>query len=40
MALRAVAPVFRAALRDGPAQRACARMGKAPEWVRRGFSAG
>ena len=35
--LRAMAPVFRAALTDGPAQRACARMGLAGDWVRRGF---
>ena len=35
--LRAMAPVFRAALTDGPAQRSCARMGLDPAWVRRGF---
>ncbi|MFY2762617.1 oxygenase MpaB family protein [Arenimonas sp. MALMAid1274] len=35
--LRALAPVFRAALRDGPAQRACLRTGHAPDWIRRGF---
>lgn len=36
--LKAMAPVFRAALNDGPAQRACVRMGLDPAWVRRGFS--
>ncbi|MBP6597444.1 MAG: DUF2236 domain-containing protein [Arenimonas sp.] len=35
--LRTMAPLFRAALRDGPAQRACVRMDLAPEWIRRGF---
>jgi uncharacterized protein (DUF2236 family) len=35
--LRALAPLFRAALRDGPAQRACRRVGKDPSWVRRPF---
>ena len=37
--LRAMAPLFRAALRDGPAQRACIRTGHGPDWIRRGFSA-
>jgi uncharacterized protein (DUF2236 family) len=36
--LAAMAPVFRAALNDGPAQRSCARMGLDPSWVRRGFA--
>lgn len=36
-ALKAMAPVFRAALTDGPAQRACVRMGLDAAWVRRGF---
>ena len=36
--LKAMAPVFRAALNDGPAQRACARMGIDPARLRRGFS--
>ncbi|HEX6833271.1 MAG TPA: oxygenase MpaB family protein [Rudaea sp.] len=31
------APLFRAALNDGPAQRACRRVGKDPSWVRRPF---
>lgn len=35
--LAAMAPVFRAALTDGPAQRACLRMGLPADWVRRGF---
>ena len=35
--LKAMAPVFRAALNDGPAQRACLRVGRDPSWVRRGF---
>lgn len=35
--LKALAPVFRAALTDGPAQRACVRMGRDPAWLRRGF---
>jgi uncharacterized protein (DUF2236 family) len=34
-ALRALAPLFRAGLNDGPAQRACRRVGKDPSWVRR-----
>ncbi|MCX7033160.1 MAG: oxygenase MpaB family protein [Arenimonas sp.] len=37
-ALKAMAPVFRAALTDGPAQRACLRMGLDAAWVRRGFA--
>jgi uncharacterized protein (DUF2236 family) len=36
--LKAMAPVFRAALTDGPAPRSCVRMGLDPAWVRRGFS--
>ena len=36
--LQAMAPVFRAALTDGPAQRSCLRMGLDPAWARRGFS--
>lgn len=36
--LKALAPVFRAALNDGPAPRSCLRMGRDPAWVRRGFS--
>ena len=36
--LKALAPVFRAALTDGPAQRSCVRMGLDPAWVRRGFA--
>jgi uncharacterized protein (DUF2236 family) len=35
--LRLIAPLFRAGLNDGPAQRACRRMGKDPAWVRRPF---
>ncbi len=35
--LRAMAPLFRAALNDGPAQRACRRLGIEPAWVRRPF---
>lgn len=35
--LRILAPMFRAALNDGPAQRACRRVGKDPSWVRRPF---
>lgn len=35
--LRALAPAFRAGLNDGPAQRACRRVGKEPSWVRRPF---
>jgi len=35
--LRMLAPLFRAALRDGPAQRACRRVGKDASWVRRPF---
>ncbi len=35
--LRALAPLFRAGLNDGPAQRACRRVGKDPSWVRRPF---
>jgi uncharacterized protein (DUF2236 family) len=33
--LRAMAPLFRVALNDGPAQRACLRVGKPADWVRR-----
>lgn len=36
--LRAMAPVFRAALNDGPAQRSCVRMGLDPARLRRGFA--
>lgn len=36
--LAAMAPVFRAALTDGPAPRSCLRMGRDTAWVRRGFS--
>ena len=35
--LRTLAPLFRAGLNDGPAQRACRRVGKDPAWVRRPF---
>ena len=35
--LRALAPMFRAGLNDGPAQRACRRVGKESSWVRRPF---
>ena len=35
--LRAMAPLFRAGLDDGPAQRACRRMGRDAAWIRRGF---
>ncbi len=35
--LRLFAPVFRVGLNDGPAQRACRRMGKDPSWIRRPF---
>jgi uncharacterized protein (DUF2236 family) len=35
--LRTLAPLFRAALKDGAAQRACRRIGKDPSWVRRPF---
>jgi uncharacterized protein (DUF2236 family) len=35
--LRTIAPLFRAGLNDGPAQRACRRMGKDASWVRRPF---
>lgn len=37
-ALSALAPLFRAGLRDGPAQHACRRMGLDESWVRRGFA--
>lgn len=37
-ALAAMAPLFRAGLTDGPAQRACRRMGKDVGWLRRGFA--
>jgi uncharacterized protein (DUF2236 family) len=37
--LRMAAPMFRLGLNDGPAQRACRRMGKDPSWVRRPFPA-
>lgn len=36
--LRTLAPLFRAGLNDGPAQRACRRVGKDPSWVRRPFA--
>ncbi|MEP6484953.1 MAG: oxygenase MpaB family protein [Rudaea sp.] len=39
-ALRAMAPLFRLGLNDGPAQRACRRMGKEASWVRRPFIVG
>ena len=35
--LRLVAPLFRVGLNDGPAQRACRRVGKDPSWIRRPF---
>jgi len=35
--LRSLAPLFRAGLNDGPAQRACRRIGKDPAWARRPF---
>jgi uncharacterized protein (DUF2236 family) len=38
-ALATMAPLFRAGLNDGPAQRACRRLGKDVGWVRRGFAA-
>ena len=37
--LRLAAPLFRVGLNDGPAQRACRRVGKDPSWVRRPFAA-
>jgi uncharacterized protein (DUF2236 family) len=37
--LRMIAPLFRAGLNDGVAQRACRRVGKDPSWVRRPFVA-
>ena len=37
--LRTIAPLFRAALTNGPAQRACRRVGKDPSWVRRPFAS-
>lgn len=36
--LWAMAPLFRAGLNDGPAQRACRRVGRDPGDVRRGFA--
>lgn len=36
--LRAMAPVFRSALNDGPAQRSCLRMGMDPARLRRPFT--
>jgi len=39
-ALSAMAPLFRAGLNDGPAQRACRRVGKDVGWVRRGVWPG
>ena len=36
--LRTLAPLFRAGLNDGPAQRACRRVGKDASWVRRPFA--
>jgi uncharacterized protein (DUF2236 family) len=36
--LAAMAPLFRAGLNDGPAQRACRRLGRDPREVRRGFA--
>jgi len=33
--LRAMAPLFRIALNDGPAQRACLRVGKPVDWIRQ-----
>ena len=35
--LAAMAPLFRAGLDDGPAQRACRRLGRDPRELRRGF---
>jgi uncharacterized protein (DUF2236 family) len=35
--LRLIAPLFRAGLNDGVAQRACRRVGKDPAWIRRPF---
>ena len=37
--LRTLAPLFRLGLNDGPAQRACRRMGKDASWARRPFVA-
>lgn len=37
-ALRTVAPLFRAGLNDGPAHRACERMGRERRWIRRPFA--
>jgi len=37
--LRLAAPLFRVGLNDGPAQRACRRVGKDLSWVRRPFAA-
>jgi uncharacterized protein (DUF2236 family) len=36
-ALRTMAPLFRAGLNDGPAHRACVRMGRERRWIRRPF---
>ncbi len=36
-ALRTMAPLFRAGLNDGPAHRACVRMGRERSWIRRPF---
>lgn len=36
--LRTMAPLFRAGLNDGPAQRACRRVGRDPSWIRHGFA--
>lgn len=33
--LRTMAPMFRLALNDGPAQRACLRVGQPADWIRR-----
>lgn len=36
--LHRMAPLFRAGLNDGPAQRACRRLGRDAQWVRRPFA--
>jgi len=36
-ALRTMALLFRAGLNDGPAHRACVRMGRERSWIRRPF---
>ena len=37
--VRGLAPLFRAGLNDGPAARACRRVGLEPTWVRRPFAS-